>query len=116
MKSEAESKPLSWRGWTCGNRSRAYLRFVGLAEEGVGEGAEWIGGGRPVRGAVVLAGDEVARPHLRRRVPPAPEGGAGTAPIAGDGRRSDRGDGEKSCCGGLAGVGRSKLLDPIRHD
>lgn len=75
-----------------GDGLRVYLRFVGLAEEGVGEGAEWVGGGRPVRGAVVLAGDEVARPHVRRRLPPAPEGGAGAAPITGGERRSARGD------------------------
>jgi hypothetical protein len=43
-----------------GARARAYLRLGGLAQDGVGEGADGVGRRRAIRRAVVLARDEVA--------------------------------------------------------
>jgi hypothetical protein len=90
-----------------GARARAYLRLGGLAQDGVGEGADGVGRRRAIRRAVVLARDEVAHRHgdgrtdgraRRRRT-----GGAESpASAAGDEGRSSRGEGSGG--GGLAGA------------
>jgi hypothetical protein len=59
-------------------RVGSYLRLRGLAEDGVREGAKGVGRRRAVRGAVVLARDEVAHRHLRcllRRTGPLADAG-----------------------------------------
>jgi hypothetical protein len=48
----------------------AHLRLGGLAKDGVGEGVEGVGRRGAVRGAAVLARDEVSHRHLGRRLRP----------------------------------------------